>query len=143
MRVLRHGLGVTELANTSLPGKPHAIWTLRANPNDEFHKYIILSFTHQTLVLSIGQKVEEAQDHGLDSSRPSVHVGLMDDSSIVQVISNGIRHIKKNQTAHNILVEGKVIKACNNTRQLALGLAGGEIYYFELDGSGNLVEIKK
>jgi splicing factor 3B subunit 3 len=44
LRVLRHGLAVVELASSQLPGKPLAIWTIKKEYLDDFHKYIILSF---------------------------------------------------------------------------------------------------
>ena len=30
LRVLRHGLAVTEMAVSELPGKPNAVWTVKA-----------------------------------------------------------------------------------------------------------------
>ena len=36
-----------------------------------------------------------------------------------------------------------MIKASSNQRQVALGLTGGEIYYYELGQDGMLVEVAK
>lgn len=57
LRRLKHGLAVNELAVSPLPGKPVGIWTIKENVSDEYHKYIVLTFLNQTLVLSIGEKV--------------------------------------------------------------------------------------
>jgi len=55
LRVLKPGLTVTEIANSNLPGAL-AIWTLKGNINDEFHKYAVVSFHNSTKVLAIGDK---------------------------------------------------------------------------------------
>jgi hypothetical protein len=60
----------------------------------------------------------------------------MEDNSYIQVLPNSIRHIKPNKPPYQWISEGKIIKATSNSRQLAIGLAGGELYYFELDGLG-------
>lgn len=50
LRVLRPGLGVTELAASPLPGNPTAVWTIRTSNMNEFDSYIVVSFTNATLV---------------------------------------------------------------------------------------------
>ena len=95
LRVLRHGLAVTELAVSQLPGKPLGIWTIKENVTDEFHKYIILTFTSQTLVLSIGEKVIEVSDSGLDLTKPTLHVALMEDKARIQ-FKNASRKVTHN-----------------------------------------------
>ena len=77
--MLRHGLSVSELAESPLPGKPIALWTIKNSITDENHKYIVLSFLAQTLVLSIGEKVVEVNDSGLEAQRPTLHVGILED----------------------------------------------------------------
>jgi len=64
LKVLRHGLEVSEMAVSELPGSPSAVWTVKRNENDEFDAYIIVSFVNATLVLSIGDTVEEVTDSG-------------------------------------------------------------------------------
>lgn len=61
LRVLRQGVAVTELAVSALPGQPSAVWTVKKSRSDEFDSYIVVSFATATLVLSIGEKVEEAR----------------------------------------------------------------------------------
>ena len=36
-----------------------AIWTVKDSLESQYHKYIVLSFIKQTLVLSVGEKVTE------------------------------------------------------------------------------------
>lgn len=83
LRILRHGLAIAELASSPLPGKPLAIWTIKKAFTDLIHRYIILSFLNQTLVLSIGDKVEEAHDSGLDNGKQTIHVSVLEDNSVI------------------------------------------------------------
>jgi splicing factor 3B subunit 3 len=55
LRQLRPGLTVNEIANSNLPGAI-AIWTLKGNVNDTYHKYAVVSFNNSTKVLAIGDK---------------------------------------------------------------------------------------
>ena len=111
--------------------------------HEEFDKYIILSFVNATLVLSIGEKVVEVTDSGLDSQRSTIYVGLLEDDAIIQVFSGGIRHIRKDRRINQWNTDGKIIKASSNPKQVVIALAGGEIIYFELDPVGQLVEMEK
>jgi len=145
LRILRHGLQVNEMASSLLPGKPIAIWTLKANMTDEFDKYVVVSFTSATLVLSVGEKVSEVKDSGFDLKKPSLHVGLMEDSTFIQVYPNGIIHIKSDKKRNLYQTNSKILCACSNSRQIVVALQDKEIMYFELDsttGALNTVEKK-
>jgi len=146
LRVLRHGLQVNEMASSPLPGKPIAIWTLKANISDEFDKYVIVSFTSATLVLIVGEKnVTEVKDSGFDLKKPSLHVGLLEDNTFIQVYPNGIIHIKSGGKRNLYQTTSKILCACSNSRQIVVALQDKEIMYFELDnttGALNTVEKK-
>ena len=145
LRVLRHGLQVNEMASSPLPGKPIAIWTLKGSMTDEFDKYVIVSFTSATLVLSIGEKVSEIKDSGFDLKKPSLHVGLMEDGTFIQIYPNGIIHIKSDKKRNLYKTTSKILCACSNSRQIVVALQDKEVMYFELDsttGALNTVEKK-
>ena len=150
LRVLRHGISVTEMAVSELPGRPNAVWTVRDNPESDYDSYIVVSFANATLVLSIGDNVEEVTDSGFLASVPTLEVALMADGSLLQVHVGGVRHIKNDSSGdgNKKLGEWKppnrkqIEKASANSRQLAISLAGGEIVYFELDQAGNLIDRK-
>ena len=55
LRIIKQGLNVTEMASSSLPGKPLAIWSLKGSIGDIYDKYIVVSFQNATLVLSVGE----------------------------------------------------------------------------------------
>ncbi|KAF9039587.1 mono-functional DNA-alkylating methyl methanesulfonate N-term-domain-containing protein, partial [Rhodocollybia butyracea] len=68
LRMLRHGLEVEELVSSDLPGIPNAVWMTKKKEDDPYDSYIILLFVNSTLVLSIGETIEEVQDTGFLSS---------------------------------------------------------------------------
>jgi len=144
MRVLRHGLSITEMAVSQLPGNPNAVWTVRASLEDEYDRYIVVSFRNATLVLSIGETVEEVTDSGLLLTAATLQVGLVG-SDLVQVHPSGLRHIRQDKRINEWQTPGKkpIVKAAINDRQVILALSGGELVYFELDAAGQLAEIDK
>jgi len=145
LRMVQHGLAVTEMAVSELPGNPNAVWTVKRNRSDETDAYIVVSFVNATLVLSIGETVEEVTDSGLKPDTPTLSVSLLGEDSIIQVYPNGVFHIRADGRASEWKApRGRpVVKASANARQLAVALAGGEIIYFELDAQGALAEVDK
>lgn len=87
-------------------------------------------------MLSIGEKVVEVSDSGLEGSKGTLHVSLMEDNAIIQVNPNSIRHIRKDKRINQWQTDGKILRAASNSRQLAIALQGGELIYFELDQLG-------
>lgn len=53
--------------------------------SDEFDAYIIVSFVNATLVLSIGETVEEVTDSGFLGTTPTLSCSLLGDDALVQV----------------------------------------------------------
>ena len=52
---------------------------------DEFDSYIIVSFVNATLVLSIGETVEEVTDSGFLGTTPTLSCSALGDDALVQV----------------------------------------------------------
>jgi len=144
IRVLRHGLSITEMAVSQLPGNPNAVWTVRATEADEYDRYIVVSFRNATLVLSIGETVEEVTDSGLLLTAATLQVGLVG-NDLVQVHPAGLRHIRQDKRINEWQTPGKkaIVKAAINEKQVVLALSGGELVYFELDMAGQLTEVDK
>ncbi|CAD7967230.1 unnamed protein product [Amoebophrya sp. A25] len=144
LRVLRHGLGITEMAVSDLPGRPYAVWSVKKAMNARFHQYIIVSFIDVTLVLSIGDTVEEVLDSGFLATAPSLLIALMSDDSHVQVHPTGIRHLLPRKTNEwKVPGQKRITTAAANERQVVIALAGGEILYFEIDENHTLNEVAK
>jgi splicing factor 3B subunit 3 len=142
LRVLRHGLEVSEMAVSELPGNPSAVWTVKKKSDDEFDSYIIVSFLNATLVLSIGETVEEVTDSGFLGTMPTICCSQLGDNALIQIYPEGIRHIRVDKRVNEWKAPSKklIVQAAVNQRQVVIALTGGEIVYFEMDSSGQLNE---
>tara|TARA_B110000208_G_scaffold3620_1_gene4865 strand:- start:2062 stop:5706 length:3645 start_codon:yes stop_codon:yes gene_type:complete len=140
LRVMRHGLAVTEFASSELPGIPSAVWTLRSEVGAEHDALIVLSFSNGTIVLKISDTVEEVKDTGFADSSPTFSTGLMQDGAMVQVYKEGLRHIrpggKRSEFKVSVASGEAVVHATLNKRQVAYAKSDGEITYFELESDG-------
>ncbi|KAL1520024.1 hypothetical protein AB1Y20_023502 [Prymnesium parvum] len=144
LRLLRHGLAVSEMAVSELPGNPNAVWTVKTRRDAEHDAYIVVSFANVTLILSVGETVEEVTDSGLNDQTPTLFVGLVGEDSLVQVYKMGWRQLRSDQRNEWKAPHGKEIEcATANNRQLAIAVEGGEVIYFELDQQGVLAEVDK
>lgn len=127
--------------------------------SDEFDAYIIVSFVNATLVLSIGETVEEVTDSGFLGTTPTLSCSLLGDDALVQVgvfrfaqvgltlrrleidptclqvYPDGIRHIRADKRVNEWKTPGKktIVRCAVNQRQVVIALTGGELVYFEMD----------
>ncbi|VTZ71192.1 splicing factor 3B subunit 3, putative [Plasmodium chabaudi chabaudi] len=142
LRILQHGLSIEELANNELPGKPKYIWTIKKDNSSEYDGYIIVSFEGNTLILEIGETVEEVYDSLLLTNVTTIHINLLYDNSFIQVYDTGIRHINGKIVQEWVPPKNKQINAAtSNGSQIVVSLSGGELIYFEIDESHTLTEI--
>ncbi|KAL6823892.1 CPSF A subunit region domain-containing protein [Trichoderma camerunense] len=140
-RTLKHGLEINEIVSSELPGIPSAVWTLKLNRTAQYDAYIVLSFTNGTLVLSIGETVEEVSDSGFLTSVPTLAAQLLGDDGLIQVHPKGIRHIRNGQVNQwDAPQHRSIVAASTNAHQVAIALSSGEIVYFEMDDDGSLAE---
>jgi splicing factor 3B subunit 3 len=141
-RTLKHGLPVSEIVESELPSRPSAVWTTKLTQNDQFDAYIILTFENATLVLSIGETVEEVTDTGFLSSAPTLAVQQLGEDALLQVHPRGIRHIRADGKVNEWPApqHRSIVAATTNSRQVAIALSSGEIVYFETDTDGSLNE---
>ncbi|GAA6004559.1 hypothetical protein JCM10207_000934 [Rhodosporidiobolus poonsookiae] len=145
VRILRQGLEVMEAVSSELPGAPIAVWTTKLRSDDQYDAYIVLSFVNGTLVLSIGDTIEEVSDTGFISSAPTLGVQQLGDDALLQIYPRGIRHILADKRVNEWKVGGRdtIVCATTNARQVVIGLSTGEIVYFELDMDGQLNEFQE
>ena len=144
-KTLKHGLPVSEIVESELPSVPSAVWTTKITRNDEYDAYIVLSFTNGTLVLSIGETVEEVTDTGFLSSAPTLAVQQLGEDALIQVHPRGIRHIRADRKVNEWPApqHRSIVAATTNERQVAVALSSGEIVYFEMDSDGSLQEYEE
>lgn len=147
---LRHGLEVQDVVSSELPGVPEAVWSTKLRQNDAYDGYIVLSFLNGTLVLSIGDTIEEVVDSGFLTSAPTLAVQQLGADALVQVHPRGIRHIlaskQVNEWGTPLLEDGtptSIVAATTNERQVVVALDSHEIVYFELDMDGQLNEYQE
>lgn len=157
LKTLNHGVSVTELVSSPLPSAATDVYSvrlLRAATNDQ---YLVLSssLSEKTLVLSVGEVVEEVSESGFDVDQHTLAVQQVGASSLVQVHTHGIRRIR--HTLDNDLnVVSKsvtdwfppagisVLHASCNTEQIVVALSNREIVYFEIDQTDDqLVEYQE
>ncbi|KAF6255086.1 CPSF A subunit region-domain-containing protein [Scenedesmus sp. NREL 46B-D3] len=145
LAVLRPGLAVSELAVSPLPGAPTAVFTLRAQPGDEQDGFIVVSFSNATLVFEIGEEVKETSGSGFLATVATLHSQLLEDGSMLQVHSGGLRHIRTDRRINEWRAPGRraITRAATNSRQVVIALSGGELVYFEMDQLGQLLELAK
>ena len=145
LRAMRPGQTVAEIAVSPLPGSPNGVWTIRKSKSDEFDSYIIVSFKNASLVLSIGDTVEEVTDSGFQTTLATLDARLMADSSLLQVTPNGLRHILPDDRINEWRCPGRkqITAVSSNERQVVIALTGYELVYFELDETGQLLESEK
>lgn len=141
-RILNQGVEAAELAVSELPGNPSAVWTTKLRADDSYDAYIVVSFANATLVLSIGETVEEVTDTGFLNDAPTLAVQQLGEDALVQVHPHGIRHIRADRRVNEWRApQGQTItEAATNSRQVAIALSNGQIVYFEMDNMGQLNE---
>lgn len=107
----------------------------------------MISFLNATLVLSVGETVEEVTDSGfLTENTQTLDCQQMGAESVVQIYSAGVRHITNSGRISEWKAPNKstiLFSACNK-RQVAVCLSNQQIVYFELDeNTGRLVELEE
>lgn len=95
-----------------------------------------------TLVLSIGETIEEVQDTGFLSSAPTLAVQQIGEDALLQVHPQGIRHVLADRRVNEWRVPASktIVAATTNKRQVVVALSSAELVYFELDLDGQLNE---
>lgn len=66
-----------------------------------------MSFVNATLVLSIGDTVEEVTDSGFLGTTPTLCCSALGDDALVQVYPDGIRHIRADKRVNEWKAPGK------------------------------------
>lgn len=145
IRALEYGLEVSELINSPLPAEPLGVFTTKCVVEDEFDRYIVISFATETLVLAIGDEVTEVSDSGLVKEVATLAVQQVGNSSLIQAHAKGLVHITKDKTITEWKPPGeaRIIYCSANNNQVLLALSNQELVYFESDADGMLIEYSK
>ncbi|RYN66955.1 Pre-mRNA-splicing factor [Alternaria tenuissima] len=150
-RTTRNALEVLDLIESPLPQNASDVWTTKLTSEDETDTLIVMCLHSRTLVLKIGDDVEEAANTGFLPDTNTLGVQQFGEDCIIQIHPKGIRHIQGIQfpnddasATHASLTDWqppahRTIVACaTNNRQVAIALSSGQILYFECDADGSL-----
>ncbi|OAA62796.1 Cleavage/polyadenylation specificity factor, A subunit [Niveomyces insectorum RCEF 264] len=143
LRILKHGLEVNEIVASKLPGTALSAWTTKLDQQDPYDAYIIIASASDTLVISIGEEVNQVNDSGLLTTVTTLAVQQIGQDGLVQVHPRGIRHVNTKTKQVNewpAPVHRSILTAVTNARQVAVALSSGELVYFEVDDDGSLAE---
>lgn len=145
LKSLVHGVPTTTIVESPLPISPTHIHTTKLTSESPNDAYLILSSTldSRTLVLSIGEVVEEIEDSQFITDQPTVAVQQVGRTSVVQIYANGIRHVKHIIKDDEIVSKAttdwfppagiQILSASTNPHQVVIGLSNSEVCYFEVD----------
>ncbi|KAI5968438.1 RSE1 [Candida theae] len=145
LKSIVHGTSTTTLVESPLPMRPTNIFTSKTSIDATDDEYLVITSTlsFKTLVLSIGEVIEEVSDSEFVLDQPTIAVQQVGKSSIVQIYSNGLRHINGKKIITNWYPPAgiTITHATTNNQQVLLGLSNLELVYFETDlGDDQLVE---
>lgn len=145
LKILQYGVPINEIVESELPPFSNKVFTTKVSKFDEFDKYLIISFNDSTLVLSIGESVEEVTDSGIALNEHTLDIKQVGNHSIAQIHSNGIRIIKENRVVNDWLPPAgiKILCASTTNKQVAIGLSNDELIYFEIDQDDRLIEFNQ
>ncbi|KAG5418179.1 RSE1 [Candida metapsilosis] len=137
LKSIIHGTPTTTLVESPLPFKPTNIFTTKISADAVDDEYLVITSTlsFKTLVLSIGEVIEEVADSEFVLDQPTVAVQQVGKSSIVQIYSNGLRHINGKKKVTNWYPPAgiTITHATTNNQQVLLGMSNLELVYFETD----------
>ncbi|CAN3359715.1 pre-mRNA-splicing factor Rse1p [Diutina catenulata] len=137
LSVSQRGVAANVLVSSPLPFVPSRIFTTKLERSAASDAYLVVSNEDKTLVLSLGEVVEEVPDSKLLSDVPTILAAQVGRSSVVQIHREGITQVKKDKSVTTWQPPAGlfVTHAAANTDQVALVLSSGELVYFEVDVS--------
>ncbi|CAN3374388.1 hypothetical protein DIURU_000732 [Diutina rugosa] len=136
---VRKGTPTSILVSSPLPFVPTSVFTTKKTRKSDSDEYLVItsSTESKTLVLSIGEVVENVKDSHFIETQPTVLVAQVGVSSLIQVYRDGINHIKLDgkQTMWHPPAGISVVAAAANNFQVVVALSDGALVYFEIDAT--------
>lgn len=147
LKILNHEIPYTEIVSQELPSNVQAVFAVSTHADDANDKLIALSFYDETLVLQVGEEVEEAENSGFRTDVATLQAAQLGNNSVVQVFADGLRQIfyddddKPVDTVKwEVPVGIEVLHSAVTETQVVLALSSREIAYFEVDEQDRLIE---
>ena len=147
-KTVRHGLQIQEIVSNSVGNIPFDnLWSLKHRSSDPFHSYLLLSSSYgdKTIVLSIGDEVETAEDTAFLTNRATITAQQMGDATLVQVHARGVHSILESGAINEWPTPSHrtIVAASGNERQLLLGLSSSELAFFFMGDDGVLNQLEE
>ena len=136
---------INQLSINKIPAQPLNIFLIKKNFEDNYDTYVILSFVNKTLIYEIDMNtniITETKYHNFETKLPSLYVTILKDNSFLQVLPNGILHIKPEKKTTFLKSSSNIVCANANNNQLIIGLNNNELLYFEFETELNKSDIK-
>ena len=95
LKTLKRGVALTEMAVSPLPGNPNGLFTVRESSSassgreGSLDAFIVVSFVDATLVLRVGETVEEVGDSGFLGDVPTLSASRLGDDALLQIHPGG------------------------------------------------------
>ncbi len=142
LRIIRNGIGISEQAMAEFPGIKN-MFSLRRHIGDEYHSYLMQSFTTETRTLELigAFDMAPASLPALDEQSPTLHAANVIGDQIVQVTATGVRLLDcstmtgSEEPAWRPQPSSRISGAAGNTCQLVLATTGGNLIYLEVDAA--------
>lgn len=147
-KTIRHGLAIQEIVSSPLGNVPYDnLWSLRHRSSDDYHSYLLLSSNYgdKTVVLSIGDEVETAEDTLFLTNRATLTAQQMGTATLVQVHARGVHSIMENGAINEwpTPAHRTIVAASANEGQLLLGLSSSELAFFMIQDDGILAQLEE
>ena len=88
-------------------------------------------------------KVTQVTNSGFQANESTLHCGLLAGDIFIQITSRSLIQIKgRGENRRRTKWEsdkGRILMACQNSRQVVIYIEGGQIVYFELDQNTGLL----
>lgn len=140
LKTITHGIPTSTMVKSPLPVIPTDIFTTKLSLESSNDEYLVISssLSSKTLVLSIGEVVEDVQDSEFVLDQPTIGVQQVGKNSVVQIYANGIKHVRQvksgKKTTDWLPPAGiTIMHAATNNQQVLIALSNLEIVYFEID----------
>ena len=136
---------ISSISINKIPAQPLKILAIKKKYEDDFNSLIIFSFVNKTLVYEIDHNdktLRELKNNFFEVKSPSLYVSIVKDNSFLQVLPNGILHIKSEKKTTFLKSSSIINCACATDNQLVVGLENKELLYFEFDNTLNKPDIK-
>lgn len=142
VKSITRGVPTTTLVESPLPITPTDIFTTKLSLESANDEYLVISssLSSKTLVLSIGEVVEDVEDSEFVLDQPTIAVQQVGIASVVQIYSNGIKHVRtvngNKKTTDWFPPAGITIThATTNNQQVLIALSNLSVVYFEIDAT--------